>query len=172
MAHARTWTIGVLIVTLAGCSSGGANKKASGAPAQPPPTAQVPLPANANTDPTAMYLHELAGSLLLYYAHRGELPASLSSIEGVGPEATDPASGKPFVYNPGGPPVKGYVGRLTVCQSATTHRGGRWALLVDSRAAGRLITYIEFVPESALREAQKPQSPASRPVRMNAREPQ
>jgi hypothetical protein len=113
----------------------------------------------ANTDPTAIYLHDLSEGLLLYYAVHGQWPRSLSDIaaggatEGAsgGGGGGDPASGQPFLYTPDAPQLKGLPGRLLVCQSVATGRGGRWALLVGGTGrAGSTVTYVRRLPESML----------------------
>jgi hypothetical protein len=126
---------------------------AASAPAPAPGAAPGAVAAKKNADliadPTANDLHDIAGKLLLYFASHRELPAEL---EDAAPDAVDPASGQPYVYNPQATPLKGLHGKPLVYQAVPTAPGGRWALLVNDVAADKhLVTYVERVPEAALR---------------------
>lgn len=146
-------TIAVAMAVSAGCVT-----ESSSGP-------RLSLGENEGADATAVHLHEVAGRLLMYASLRGKMPAKLSDVdEGLQgsklpnfqPSAIDPANSKPFVYSADGAPAAGLPGKLIIYQSVATGPGGRWALLIsDQGPRGRMVIYVQRIPESAL-QIEKP----------------
>ena len=110
-------------------------------------------------DPTAARLHELAGSLLLYKATHGKLPADVADVFGgtSGGNSTwakpliDPVSSLPFVYTPNSKRHAKLPGRMILHQPVSQGSIGRWALLFNDQAKdGNIITYVQRVPEDLI----------------------
>jgi hypothetical protein len=113
-----------LVVAAAGCQTGAAARR-----------------AGADIDPCAERLHDLSGRLLFYYSLHGALPAALEDLASADPTPLPPlvcpVSGKPYVYNREGLPVRGRPGRAVLYDAAPTHAGMRWAALVDPPIEGK-----------------------------------
>lgn len=110
-------------------------------------------------DPSAAVLHDLAGRLLTYKASHQKLPGQLIDVFG-GPESgastwgkpmLDPASSQPFVYTPASTRQSGLPGRIILYQPKSNGGIGRWALLLNDQSNdGKVVTYVQRVPESAI----------------------
>ena len=107
------------------------------AAAAPPPAAQVSIPAAEPEDliaedPCAARLHDIAGTMLLYYALHKRLPAELDQLHGLADVElafTCPTSGRPYVYVPSGLSYPGKEERLVLHDAAPAHDGARWGIL-------------------------------------------
>lgn len=110
-------------------------------------------------DPTAAVLHDLAGRLLLYKATNRKMPVELVDLYG-GPQSgsskwakpmLDPASSQPFFYTPNSTRQAGLPGRIILYQPQSQGGAGRWALLFnDESKEGKVVTYVQRVPESMI----------------------
>ena len=117
-------------------------------------TPTPPKQSEANTDPCAMALHDLAAPLLLYYQANGKLPPDLAAVR-LNPAFDEsmslacPVSRRPYVYNPVGIPAGGNKGRAVLYDSLPTHGGMRWALTIvvheDQRA---IVTKVVALPDA------------------------
>ncbi|MHB1155583.1 MAG: hypothetical protein ACYC26_01960 [Phycisphaerales bacterium] len=112
----------------------------------------------SNTDACAMRLHDLCGSLLLYYADHGRLPGALGELE---PTAelnpvltlTCPVSGKPYIYDPAGMDAGDGTGRIIVYDAEASHLGMRWAIKFgEPRGGGAMVARVVALPERFFRE--------------------
>lgn len=106
-------------------------------------------------DPTAIVLHELAGSFLLYQARTGKLPTDLQELVKLGlaksSQLVDPVTGEAFAYSPDSKRQPRSPGRVMIYQSTDQGAAGRWALLVNDLASdGRIVTYVQRVPDAWL----------------------
>ena len=92
-------------------------------------------------DPCASRLHDIAGSLLLYYAAHESLPADLSAVKQAGGEACPPLdcpiSGKPYLYRPMGLEIPGLPGRVVLYDAAACHEGNKWGLVASQMGPGK-----------------------------------
>jgi hypothetical protein len=120
----------------------------------PPAVSPEPSDLSAMTDPTVNHLHDLGGSLLLYYMMHRQLPERLDEVESIAgrPAGIDPATRKPFLYWSDPPKVEGQPGWLVVCQAAATKGASRWALFInnDQSANGALVTGVRLVSDAML----------------------
>lgn len=154
-ARARGATRACFLLLLAGwiggCASGG------GAPDQQPAASDDSAPIT-NTDPCAMRLHDLSGSLLEFYFHYGELPATLAELSaGMAqldaatqvPPGICPASQIPYMYDPRGILLPERRSRVVLWDPAPTHSGMRWAVTVEEppNQEGVLVTKVIALPE-------------------------
>jgi hypothetical protein len=115
---------------------------------------------DATLDPCASRLHDVAGSLLLYYAAHESLPPDLSTIKQAGGEACPPLqcpiSGKPYMYSPMGLEIPGLPGRVVLYDATACHEGNKWGLVVNQMGPGKpLQVQVLLLPASAI-----PASPA------------
>lgn len=110
-------------------------------------------------DPTAAVLHDLAGRLLLYKATNQKMPAELVDVFGGaesgsstwGKPMLDPASSQPFIYTPDSTRQPGLPGRIILHQPRNPGSLSRWALLFNDQSKdGKVVTYVQRVPESLL----------------------
>lgn len=106
-------------------------------------------------DPTAIVLHELAGSFLMYQARTDKLPSDLRELVAMGlaqpAQLIDPATGDAFLYTPDSKRQPRSPGRVMICQAQSQGIVGRWALLVDDLASnGRIVTYVQRIPDAWL----------------------
>jgi hypothetical protein len=141
----------VLTLALCGLTTGCAAQK----PVDQATLAELQIDADV-TDPTAEALHDLAGQLLMYEAVHHKLPATLAELKrGDGLlAAVDPASNLPFVYTPDSARQPKLPGRIVICQPRDQGPAGRWALLLnDLGNQGKVITYVQRVPESMIPKA-------------------
>jgi hypothetical protein len=92
-------------------------------------------------DPCASRLHDIAGTLLLYYMAHERLPSDLSAIKQAGGEACPPlqcpVSGKPYLYDPMGVEVPGLPGWLVLYDATACHDGKIWALVASQMGPGK-----------------------------------
>jgi hypothetical protein len=138
--------------------------KPASSPARAAPVKNVVREQGANSDPTAIHLHDLAGQLLLFHFKHGRLPLKLSELESTDGDGSasrvglsDPATGQAYAYSPDSQAHAGLNGRVVVYQSVPTSSAGRWALLVSQGPdVDRLILYVACVPEPLLGAATRP----------------
>lgn len=123
------------------------------------PNASTPaatVATDANLNPVAMRLHDLAGALLRYFAAHRELPGALADLQtggfvSDGQGLMDPASGEPFAYRPQGGQVAGFPGELVVRQPITDPRGVVWGVLLsDAKGDGRWVARVVCVPVASI----------------------
>jgi hypothetical protein len=128
------------------------------------------------TDACAANLHDLAGSFLLYYAMRHELPPTLDALSQVdavnAAEFSCPISHRRYIYNPTGVLAPGNNGRAVLCDSAPSHNGMRYALAItEPQGNAALIAKVIAIPEAtfvaaaAAAEAPQQQQPSPEPAR-------
>ena len=141
-------------------SAAGPARPQSQAPARPqtpapgPGTPSTPEPAQVVADdPCAARLHEIAGTMLLYYALNKRLPAELDELRAVADfdqalSFTCPASGRPYVYVPSGLRFPGKEERLVLHDAEPSHDGGRWGILAaPPRGKRPAATWAVHLPE-------------------------
>ncbi len=125
---AITARLTVLAVLLAGCTF---------VPVKPEPKTTL----DATLDPCAARLHDIAGSLLLYYAAHKSLPPDLSAVKQAGGKACPPLecpiSGKPYIYNPMGVEIPGLPGRVVLHDATACHEGNKWGLVASQMGPGK-----------------------------------
>jgi hypothetical protein len=140
-----------LAVLLAGCTF---------VPVKPQPkTALDPA-----LDPCASRLHDIAGSLLLYYAAHESLPPDLSGVKQAGgaacPPLECPISGKPYLYSPMGLEISGLPGRVVLYDAAACHEGNKWGLVVNQMGPGKpLQAQVLLLPAGAIPASPAPSGP-------------
>jgi hypothetical protein len=115
-------------------------------------------------DPCASRLHDIAGSLLLYYAAHESLPADLSAVKQAGGEACPPldcpVSGKPYLYSPMGLEIPGLPGRVVLYDAAACHEGNKWGLVVNQMGPGKpLQAQVLLLPAGAIPASPAPSGP-------------
>jgi len=115
-------------------------------------------------DPCASRLHDIAGSLLLYYAAHESLPADLSAVKQAGGEACPPldcpVSGKPYLYSPMGLEIPGLPGRVVLYDAAACHEGNKWGLVVNQMGPGKpLQVQVLLLPAGAIPASPAPSGP-------------
>ncbi len=119
----------ILLVGLVGCAS-----------TSSPPTPQAqPTPPAIEIDSVADRLHDISGSLLLFYHAQRRLPVSLAELSmGTGLSARqliDLATGQPFSYNPAGFGDVAGAGRIIVASAQQDDSEFRWCVVIDTSAA-------------------------------------
>ncbi len=151
LALAVTFTI-FTCMAINGCVTSPAPQRAV---APPRPAAAG---GNINTDPTSIYLHDLAGALLVYYSQYGQLPARLEDVAGQGPDALkdpaiDPATRQRFFYDPRGVPImlNGSAARVIVYQLTPSGPQGRWSLMFTLAHGGIPELGVQRLPASLFR---------------------
>jgi len=110
---------------------------------------------DAALDPCASRLHDIAGTLLLYYAAHGDLPPDLSAVKKAGGEACPPlecpVSGKPYLYSPMGLDIPGLPGLVVLYDATGCHEGGKWGLVASQMGPGKpLQTQVLLIPANVL----------------------
>lgn len=140
----------ILLLLMAGCSGSLANQAA------PSPSDGQTI-RDANLNPTAIALHELAGRLLVYLAeHDGAAPPTLAALSSSFPREqtnglVDPASNLPWVYFDQGPEIPPYLGRMTARQAQVSEPGYCWVLTLEKgRTARHFVTHVYRVPMTAI----------------------
>src|SRR5689334_16549490 len=114
-------------------------------------TATYGIPVGG-TDACAANLHDLAGSFLLYYAMRHELPPTLDALSEVDAvntsELTCPVSHRPYIYNPTGVLAPGNNGRAVLYDAAPSHNRMRYALVItEPQGNAALVAKVVAIPE-------------------------
>jgi hypothetical protein len=136
------------------------------------PEAVAPRPATSTTiDPCADRMHDLVGRMLLYLQLYQQWPPALKDLQTVDPAPMPPlvcpASGKPYVYNPGGIEIPGRQGRVILYDESPTHAGMRWCVLAESAGPGAPLTArvirVPDLPVFSAREAPAARFPAMEP---------
>jgi len=130
---------------------------------QPPaPEPRLSTVVDEEFDPCAEQLHDLCGSLLLYYAAHRELPPRLADL-GKGAPLKCPLSHRPYAYDPDSPVVAGPSGKVIVYDDAPVHpMKTRWGILVEPPAPGKPLTSrVVHLSENAFLALPPP--PASQP---------
>ncbi|HYE21133.1 MAG TPA: hypothetical protein VEA69_21985 [Tepidisphaeraceae bacterium] len=123
-------------------------------PAPPRTTPTPPKQSEANTDPCATALHDLAAPLLMYYQANGKLPPDLAAVR-QNPAFDEsmslacPVSRRPYVYNAAGIPAGGNKGRAVLYDALPTHGGMRWALtIVEPEGQRAIVTKVVALPDA------------------------
>jgi len=91
-------------------------------------------PLDLSLDPCPSRLHDIAGSLLLYYVAHENLPPDTVAIQQAGqvcPPLECPLTHRPYVYNPYGVEISGVIGLVVMYDDAPVHDGRRWGLIVS-----------------------------------------
>ncbi len=121
--------------------------------------ATLPPPAKLTVnEPCATRLHDVCGPLLLYLTANYRLPETLDELRQVPggntmEEFACPVSKQPYVYN-----LAGIVGpdiskRAVIYDSAPTHLGYRWAILLkEATPDAPFIAEVVAWPESRFRK--------------------
>lgn len=145
------WLVGGCVLLLfVGCASKGNGVQPAEAEAQATWLQDDPA------DPTAIRLHDLAGKILLYQATKHSMPTKLEDFASTaaGGDGVDPATGQSFLYTPDSAMRSGLPGRVILHQPRANPERGRWALLMNDLASdGRVVTYVQRVPERLLPRA-------------------
>lgn len=164
---ARRVTVAVLAAVLLATSGCAGTKKTTPArgkssttrPATAKVDAAAPFTGDVTiTDPCANRLHDLAGSLLLFYAVHRRLPEQIAELDQIaGPAAPGalvcPVSGQPYIYNSRGLLSPDTKSQIILYDPAPSHAGRRWAISIveptgDSDA---LVTQVVLLPDPIFR---------------------
>ncbi len=99
-----------------------------------PPISGVDADPLAEREPCASRLHDIAGTMLLYFAVHKRLPAELNELRALADidqelEFTCPTTGQPYVYVPSGLRFPGKEERLVLHDAEASHGGARWGIL-------------------------------------------
>ena len=116
-------------------------------------------PQSLATDACATRLQDLGGALLLYYATNRRLPDKLEDLAAApgaaagAADVTCPASGRSYVYVPGGGLTAKGKGRLLVLYDPTPVHGGlRWGLFISPPSGAEpLATWVTPMSEELFR---------------------
>ena len=162
--HVRVAVLAAMLLAAGGCAAAKKTTPPRGkASTTRPATAKVdaaaPLSGGVTiTDPCANRLHDLAGSLLLYYAVHRRLPEQIAELDQIaGPTARGalacPVSGQPYIYNPRGLLAPDTKSQIVLYDPAPSHAGRRWAVSIveptgDSDA---LVTKVVLLPDALFR---------------------
>jgi hypothetical protein len=126
---------GLIAIVLAGCQSTPAG------PPAPPPQYNVDGPISpdeaVNSDPDAAQLHDISGTILLYYALNKKMPDQLSDLQPLADvdeplKLISPATGQPYLYFPQGLVAPDTGWRLIVCDPAPNQFGKRWCIFMGT----------------------------------------
>jgi hypothetical protein len=121
-------------------------------------------------DPCAEQLHDLCGSLLLYYVSHGRLPSTLADLTdtptGAPAPVQCPTSHKPYVYNSKGIEIPDWPGRLILYDPEPCHANQRYGILLEPPRPGRQVVIRVVRPPAAaiLSQSQPSTKPAARPA--------
>ena len=112
---------------------------------------QPPAPAPSSKDPCPKQLHDIGGSILLYYAVNKRLPSTLGELKPT-PDANFtavcPDSKKPYVYVPEGMTLPEVRGRVLVYDAEPT-KGWRWTIIMPEVIPPNApVVKVVAVPES------------------------
>jgi len=130
-------------------------------PVKPEPKT-TPDPA---LDPCASRLHDVAGSLLLYYAAHNDLPPDMPAVKQAGGDACPalqcPLSGEPYVYYPMGIEIPGLPGLVVLHDATACHDGNKWGLVASQMGPGKpLQVQVLLLPAGAIPAPPAPGGPA------------
>ncbi len=141
----------IQLLILIALAAGAPGCRATGDPAASPTDTHLSSSQLPVADPCAERLHEVCGSLLLYYHLYKRLPEKLADLSAM--DAIDkpipllcPASGKPYVYDRRGLELRGKPGRIIIYDPEPSHSDSRWAVNVQV-SGGSLIADVIDVPE-------------------------
>jgi hypothetical protein len=146
----------------AGC--GGTAAKAPKASKPPGPAVEEEaLSPITNSDACATRMHDLCGSLLLYYATRHALPEhveELREVPGFPGELACPVSQQPYVYDRGGMPVGNRGARVVLWDASAVHDGMRWGIAIGEGAGNQPVeARVIALPESMFENKPEPAAP-------------
>jgi hypothetical protein len=109
------------------------------------------------SDPCAERVHNIGGTLLLYYASHQQMPQRLEELKPLADfdqpiELTCPVSGKPYLYAPNGLAAVGKEKRIVVYDAEPSHDGRRWCLfMLPAKPGQALAVEVLEVPEGLFR---------------------
>ena len=149
---ARRTMILLVIAGLVGCQPA---PPTPARPAKPAPQAARPGAENAApeqaaiTDPCAVRLQDICGTMLLYYAVHRELPEKLEELQSLADVGAPlqfkcPVSGLPYVYIPDGLQSLGRTKRIVLHDATSVHDGNRWCVLCAPIKGGKA-PYLEVI---------------------------
>jgi hypothetical protein len=159
-------------------SSGGASGKAAGksksaSGASDAAVSGTPFKGDVTTsDPCGNRLHDLCGSLLLYYAVNQRLPARAEELADIGGPASSarlvcPVSKQPYVYNPKGLLAPDTRSLIILYDAAPSHDGRRRAISIvePQRDNDALVAKVVTLPDVFFnRPAATPPPPEPTPM--------
>ena len=155
--------IATLLVLAGGCAQPG-DGRSHARRSQERSSQQVTAPPSANErtaatpsalDPCAENLHELCGTLLMYYATHRRLPETLDDLRTAAALTPTvslecPESRQTYVYDPDGFPRPNGPGRIVLYDAEPSHSGHRWTIAIEPvQRNDPLIPRVVAVPESA-----------------------
>ena len=135
-----------------------------------PPREDGPV-APLDTQASAERLHEIAGSLLLYYVKHQKLPDKLTELTDDAaldcPPLVSPTSGQAYVYHHPPLPMRARPGALLIHEPAPYGPGSEafdepvhWAMLIDDRPGQTApVTQVIFVAAREITEARRRAAP-------------
>jgi len=134
----------------------------------PVPQATPALPSDglAATDPCATRLHDISGTMLMYYLLNKKLPERLDLLRPLADAGTElnftcPASGKPYIYAPGDTAVPVSERRLVLYDATPAHHGLRWGIVAAPAQGDQPMSlWVEPISDAALREFLQGSPPA------------
>ncbi len=106
-------------------------------------------------DSVADRLHDISGSILLFYNAYHRLPESLNElclVTGLSPrQVNDPATDKPFTYRPQGLgqfPGGGVIVLAAAPQGTENDAGNRWCVVIDTTTQAPVCRVLLLPPEA------------------------
>jgi hypothetical protein len=135
---------------LAGCQSN------SAAPSSPQPVYNPGGPISSdeavNSDPDAAQLHDISGTLLLYYALNKKMPDQLADLQPLADadsplKLTSPTSGQPYLYFPNGVLAPDAISHIIVCDPAPNPNHRRWCIVMGPQRGKTLSLDVTSYPE-------------------------
>ena len=145
----------VMMLLMCGCQTVSVTKK-------PITETGVALPADrpatddesVASDPCAIRLHDIEGTMLLFYAVNKRLPDSLEDLKpladfGSQLQLVCPATGQAYQYDPRGLMSAGRSKRIIVWDSTAAHHGNRFCILMPYTPPGAAMSLeVVAVPEA------------------------
>lgn len=103
----------------------------------------------AVVDPCAIRLQDITGAMLQFYALNRQLPDKLDDLRTIADVGTElqftcPVSHQPYAYVPNGLQSAGRNKRILLHDSAASHDGNRWCVLMAPIQNGKA-PYLEVV---------------------------
>lgn len=152
-SHHRSASVALAAFVLLGCQTKPGSRTGTINPSVVPPgTASTAV--IANTDPSAMKLHDIEGALLMYYAVNKKLPDRFEQLQPLADVDTPitldcPGSDQPYVYTPDGIKLQERDARIVLYEPAPLHSGYRLTIVIDEPGPLKpLVAEVVAMPES------------------------
>jgi hypothetical protein len=150
---------GLTAITLAACQS----SPTGPSPSAPQYNTDGPISSDeaVNSDPDAAQLHDISGTLLLFYALNKKMPDHLSDLQPMA-DADEPLklnsvpSGQPYLYFPQGVTAPDVLSKIIVCDPAPNKLARRWCILMGPQNGKTLSLNVTSFPESDFQQQASP----------------